>query len=194
MYRLRGFAAGVITSVVIIVVAAVCAMIGLSGIVEKNTAVNTDENNAVVLDKENTEENVETTVSNGLHKNAVFTYEFYNEITDTTDSMEGMCPDELVGKTMTDVKDYYSDWQVIEFSPDSVLLRKIIGSKDEERYVVGVYDGCVAVFYENEEDGIYMTTDIPVAGLDHDRQVMLNDGIYVEGRDRLGRIIEDYSS
>ena len=39
-----------------------------------------------------------------------------------------------------------------------------------------------------------MTTDIPVAGLDHDRQVMLNDGIYVEGRDRLGRIIEDYSS
>ena len=105
-----------------------------------------------------------------------------------------MCPDELVGKAMTDVKDYYSDWQVIEFSPDSVLLRKIIGSKDEERYVVGVYDGCVAVFYENEEDGIYMTTDIPVAGLDHDRQVMLNDGIYVEGRDRLGRIIEDYSS
>lgn len=194
MYRLRGFAAGVITSVVIIVVAAVGAMIGLSGIVEKNTAVNTDENNAVVLDKENTEENVETTVSDGLHKNAVFTYEFYNEITDTTDNMEGMCPDELVGKAMTDVKDYYSDWQVIEFSPDSVLLRKIIGSKDEERYVVGVYDGCVAVFYENEEDGIYMTTDIPVAGLDHDRQVMLNDGIYVEGRDRLGRIIEDYSS
>ena len=82
MYRLRGFAAGVITSVVIIVVAAVGAMIGLSGIVEKNTAVNTDENNAVVLDKENTEENVETTVSDGLHKNAVFTYEFYNEITD----------------------------------------------------------------------------------------------------------------
>ena len=194
MYRLRGFAAGVITSVVIIVVAAVGAMIGLSGIVEKNTAVNTDENNAVVLDKESTEENVETTVSDGLHKNAVFTYEFYNKITDTTDSMEGMCPDELVGKAMTDVKDYYSDWQVIEFSPDSVLLRKIIGSKDEERYVVGVYDGCVAVFYENEEDGIYMTTDIPVAGLDHDRQVMLNDGIYVEGRDRLGRIIEDYSS
>ncbi len=194
MYRLRGFAAGVITSVVIIVVAAVGAMIGLSGIVEKNTAVNTDENNAVVLDKENTEENVETTVSDGLHKNAVFIYEFYNEITDTTDSMKGMCPDELVGKAMTDVKDYYSDWQVIEFSPDSVLLRKIIGLKDEERYVVGVYDGCVAVFYENEEDGIYMTTDIPVAGLDHDRQVMLNDGIYVEGRDRLGRIIEDYSS
>ena len=29
------------------------------GIVEKNTAVNTDENNAVVLDKENTEEIVE---------------------------------------------------------------------------------------------------------------------------------------
>ena len=194
MYRLRGFAAGVITSVVIIVVAAVGAMIGLSGIVEKNTAVNTDENNAVVLDKENTEENVETTVSDGLHKNAVFTYEFYNEITDTTDSMGGMCPDDLVGKAMTDVKDYYSDWQVIEFSPDSVLLRKIIGSKNEEKYVVGVYDGCVAVFYENEEDGIYMTTDIPVAGLDHDRQVMLNDGIYVEGRDRLGRIIEDYSS
>ena len=51
MYRLRGFAAGVITSVVIIVVAAVGAMIGLSGIVEKNTAVNTDFIFGVVLDK-----------------------------------------------------------------------------------------------------------------------------------------------
>ena len=38
MYRLRGFAAGVITSVAIIVVAAVGAMIGLCGIVEKNNA------------------------------------------------------------------------------------------------------------------------------------------------------------
>ena len=125
---------------------------------------------------------------------AVFTYELYNETADTTDTIQGECPYELIGKNMVDVKDYYPDWQVMSFSSDEVLLRKNIGSENEGRYVVGVYNDCVAVFYENSEEGIYMMTEIPVNSLEPDKQNMLNEGIYVEGKERLNRILEDYSS
>ena len=130
----------------------------------------------------------------GLNPTALFTYEIYNEMTDTSDSINGPIPKELVGKQMVDVKEFYSDWQVLSFSNDEVLLRKIIGEFDDERYIVSVYDGCVVVYYENMEDGIYMMTDIETSGLDHNRQVLLNDGIYVEGKERLNRILEDYGS
>ncbi|MCD8036237.1 MAG: hypothetical protein LUE88_02485, partial [Clostridiales bacterium] len=129
------------------------------------------------------EETAQTTVSDGLSETAVFSYEIYNVNTDTTDIILGSCPFELMGKSMSDVKEYYPDWQVTAFSSDEVVLQKNVGGKYDERYVVGVYNDYVTVFYENSEEGIYMVTDIPVAGLESDKQSMLNDGIYVEGKE-----------
>ena len=133
-------------------------------------------------------------VNNGLNGNAVFTYELYNEMTGTTDTIKGECPFELTGKSLADVKEYYPDWQVTSYSTDNVLLRKNIGSYNDDRYVVGIYEENVAVFYENSEEGIYMLTDIPATSLEQDKQTMLKQGIYVEGKERLNRILEDYSS
>ena len=39
-----------------------------------------------------------------------------------------------------------------------------------------------------------MMTDIPVSSLESDKKDMLEEGIYVEGKERLNRILEDYSS
>ena len=136
----------------------------------------------------------EASAGNGLDENAVFTYEIYNDITDMSDSVRGSCPYELIGKEMTDVKEFYPDWQVTEFSSDAVTLRKNLGMDNTDRYVVGIYEGYVAVFYENSEEGIYMLTDTPVSVLEDDKRALLEEGIYVEGRDRLNRILEDYTS
>ena len=136
----------------------------------------------------------EAAAGNGLDENAVFTYEIYNDITDMSDSVRGSCPYELIGKEMTDVKEFYPDWQVTEFSSDAVTLRKNLGMDNTDRYVVGIYEGYVAVFYENSEEGIYMLTDTPVSVLEDDKRALLEEGIYVEGRDRLNRILEDYTS
>lgn len=200
MSRAKGFAMGLFTAASIVCVCAIGAFAYFGGISDiRDKAIETAEasdNATDITDNENTDENdyKEASTDDGLRDTAVFTYEFYNESTEATDSLQGECPIELVGKNMADVKAYYSDWQVMSFSSNNVLLRKVIGVNDEERYVVGVYDDCVAVFYEDTDDGIYMLTDIPIAGLEHDKQVMLNDGIYVEGKDRLSRILEDYSS
>ena len=136
----------------------------------------------------------EASTVDGLDEGAVFTYEIYNDITNMSDSIKGSCPYELIGKSMSDVKDFYPDWQVTEFSSGAVTLRKNLGSENDERYVVGVYEGYVAVFYESSEEGIYMLTEIPVNTLEEDKQKMLEEGIYVERRERLNRILEDYSS
>ena len=136
----------------------------------------------------------EASVSGGLLPTAVFKYELYNETTKETDTVFGECPYELTGKSLADVKDFYPDWQVISFAPEEVLLRKNVGLSSENRYVVGIYEDYVAVFYENSEEGIYMMTDIPVNSLEDDKKNMLSEGIYVEGKERLNRILEDYSS
>ena len=39
-----------------------------------------------------------------------------------------------------------------------------------------------------------MLTDTPVSVLEDDKRALLEEGIYVEGRDRLNRILEDYTS
>ena len=39
-----------------------------------------------------------------------------------------------------------------------------------------------------------MLTEITVNTLEDEKQKMLEEGIYVEGRERLNRILEDYSS
>ena len=133
-------------------------------------------------------------MSGGLSEDAVFTYEIYNDITLMSDSVKGNCPYELIGKEMSDVKEFYPDWQVTEFSSEAVTLRKNVGSDNNDRYVVGIYEGYVAVFYENSEEGIYMMTEIPVDTLEEDKKILLEEGIYVEGKERLNRILEDYTS
>ena len=155
-------------------------------------SVQQEQNDLIDLPDNNSAE--EVSVNDGLDSTAIFTYELYNEMTDTTDTITGDCPFELMGKTLADVKEYYPDWQVMAFSSNDVLLRKNVGSSNDDRYVVGVYENRVAVFYENSEEGIYMLTDTPVSSLEPDKQSMLNEGIYVEGKERLNRILEDYSS
>ena len=176
------------------------------GLLPEDSADNAAQNSAQTANEEETVKNEsvntdapeeaakEVSISDGLDETAVFTYEIYNDITQMSDSVKGKCPYELIGKSMSDVKDFYPDWQVTEFSSESVTLRKNLGSDNNERYIVGVYEGYVAVFYENSEEGIYMLTEIPVNTLEDEKQKMLEEGIYVEGRERLNRILEDYSS
>ncbi len=154
------------------------------------------ENKSVPTERGMSEKNedVSTSLSGGLGKDALFSYEIYSADAESTDIITGSCPYELIGKNLSDVKEYYPDWHVIRFSPTEVVLRKNIGIANDDRYIVGIYDNYVAVFYENSEEGVYLMTEIPVAGLESDKQKMLQDGIYVEGKDRLNRILEDYSS
>ena len=47
---------------------------------------------------------------------------------------------------------------------------------------------------EHRLEALGMTTGTPVSVLEDDKRALLEEGIYVEGRDRLNRILEDYTS
>lgn len=188
---------GRIVSAVIISAAVFSAGAAVSYLYVNDNTAGVEKTGFTEETREKTESNEgvqKASVPDGLSETAVFSYEIYNEDTAAADVITGVCPFELIGKNMSDVKEYYPDWNVTEFSSDEVVLQKNIGGKNDERYIVSVYDDYVTVFYESSEDGIYMITDIPVAGLESDKQDMLNEGIFVEGRERLNRILEDYSS
>lgn len=102
----------------------------------------------------------------------------------------------LLDLTREELVEYYSNWQVVSFSDREVIMRRTIADESQERYIVGAYEGRIAVFYEEEREGnsLYMLTDTPIDALSHEEQVRLNDGIFVQGETALAKTLEDYGS
>ena len=75
------------------------------------------------------------------------------------------------------------------------MQKTVIGSSNQ-RYVIGEKEGYVAVFYEEEQQGISLkeVTDIPIDGLSEDEKLRLGEGIKVLGKEALDRTLENYSS
>ena len=77
-----------------------------------------------------------------------------------------------------------------------MVLRRTVEGNSHERYIVGVKNGYVAVFYEEEQNGVSLKeqTNIPVSSLDEEEQKRLAEGILVVGKDRLAQVLQDYGS
>lgn len=123
-------------------------------------------------------------------------YEYYYEDDGRTEVLEEVPPYFLVDMTKDKLEDAFDEWSVKTFSSKEVVLRKNIKGKSSQHYIVGEYDGFVAVFYEEEIDGTNLKeiTDTPVSTLPLEEQAMLKDGIYVEGNENLMKVIQDYES
>ncbi|HOA82183.1 MAG TPA: BofC C-terminal domain-containing protein, partial [Defluviitaleaceae bacterium] len=63
-------------------------------------------------------------------------------------------------------------------------------------YVLGVHDGFVAIFYNNEEDvtKVKEVTETPIPSLPPEERNKLEKGIKVYSEDELIRMLEDYTS
>ena len=99
----------------------------------------------------------------------------------------------LLGMTEEDLAGILADWQVLSFTPYEVHLRQ---STDVEyrQYVIGVYEGYIAVFFDNELGSIKELTGRPVTALALEEQQRLYEGIRVIGNEELMRALEDFSS
>lgn len=65
-------------------------------------------------------------------------------------------------------------------------------AEKEENFILGEYQGRVAVFLE---DGKLQTVyDVPISTLPKDDQTMLRKGIVAQGKEKLRSLIEDYTS
>lgn len=123
-------------------------------------------------------------------------YEYYYEGDGQTKREEEVPPYFLLDMTRQDIEEKYPDWQLKSFSNSEVVMRKNIAGKVKERYIIGEYDGYVAVFFEQPVDGVSLRelTDTPISSLTDEEQTKLKIGISILGEDALINAMENYES
>lgn len=123
-------------------------------------------------------------------------YEYYYEGDGQTKREEEVPPYFLLDMTREDIEEKYPDWQLKSFSNSEVVMRKNIAGKIKERYIIGEYDGYVAVFFEQPVDGVSLRelTDTPISSLTEEEQTKLKIGISILGEEALINAMENYES
>jgi len=123
----------------------------------------------------------------------VYEYYYADGFTERTDELS---PDFLLGKTKTELERTLIDWDVLLFSENEVILRKTMTTNSNQHYILGVYEGYLAVFYAEETEGSNLKeiTDTPVNALAPEEQVKLRAGILITGKENLIRALETYCS
>lgn len=142
------------------------------------------------------EETVTVATQSKIQPSTKMIYQYYYPDDKVVEEQEDTPPYFLLDLTLTDMRKYYTDWQIVSFSSQEVVMRKIVQGKSNQRYIIGEKDGYVAVFYEQPQDGVVLheLTDTPLSALGEEEQQRLKDGIFVLGEDRLAKVLEDYGS
>ena len=123
-------------------------------------------------------------------------YEYYYTEDGITEVYEEAPPYFLIGLTLEDLKKDYPNWEVLDFSDVQVTMRTTLNTNSSQHYIIGEYNGLIAVYYKEAIDGIALKeiTDIPIRSLPEKEQEAIREGIYVVGKDNLNRALSDYGS
>lgn len=133
---------------------------------------------------------------NTINESTKMVYQYYYKNEGTMEESEEVPPYFLLGFNFNDMLEYYPDWQIVSFSGDEVVMRKIVDEKKENSFLITQKDGYIAVYYEDENKGeiLYQMTETPISVLTQEEQVRLNDGIIVKGEYELTKILAEYTS
>ncbi len=104
--------------------------------------------------------------------------------------------DKLVNMTESEVKDIYFDYNIELFEPDEINLIKEVNGICAEHYIIKNVDGFLEIYrkIENGEEVLYEKTEIAIEYLPEADQIQIQNGLIIEGKDKLKSILEDYGS
>ncbi len=144
------------------------------------------ENEVTVQETIAVEEKVNFDASLGLKK-------YYNNCGHTK-YLTAELPDELINLTKNEIEQIYSDWDVEEFSSNSLLLSQHINDICDEHYVLKLGDENIEIYHVKNSGDIelYKTTNISKEYLTNTDINNLESGIYVYGAGNLNSAIEDF--
>ncbi len=131
-----------------------------------------------------------------IRPSTVVKYEHYNLDDGSINYVESSAPEFLIGKNRADVESTFTQWSVINFTEEEVVLRRELSQGIRPEYIMLEEDDVIVVFYntnKNERE-VRQRTDIIVSSLPTEEQERLRNGIYVHGDDDLMRRLEDFSS
>lgn len=138
-----------------------------------------------------------------------FVVELYHADTEETVTEERTMPSEYAGKTRTELVDYLkeslesqkkeqgeeylTDIELVSFSKEQLILRKIYEEPQESAYYLMAVEGEV-VIYDGEKTKLLEKTGIYTANLPEEEQQKLEQGYRVESEKDLYSILENFSS
>lgn len=144
-------------------------------------------------------ENKNYSCSETIKPSTKIIYNYYYEDEGFYESTDEMAPEFLIGMNAEELKNTFanSDWKVNNFSGSEVVLQKNIAKSEKQNYVIGIKNGYVAVFYnENKLGGLNLkeVTNTPVNSLSPEEQKRLKNGIKISGNNNLLLVMQDYES
>ncbi len=154
------------------------------------------ETNKDVNDNKIEENEVEETLSEEkkVSNNAnLIINKYYRDCSHTVTSNVDL-PYEMVNMTEKEIKEKYSDWEVIDFDEKQVSLYREFDGICSEHYEVGIKNGYIAVYNldEKKEKSLYELTDISTKFLPEGDINDLKKGIQIVGQLELNAFLEDY--
>ena len=109
---------------------------------------------------------------------------------------EDMPPYYMLGKNEEELRLKLDKWQIDSFDSEMVVLSKEVEGKSNQHYVIKDYNGYVAVYYnvDGNIDNLKEVTNTPTVSLGEYERKGITEGIYVDGRQNLLKIIENLES
>ena len=103
-------------------------------------------------------------------------------------------PDDAINKTEKEIKEIYKDWEIESFTNNEIVMTKHENGSCFEHYVLRDEDGQIVVYRIDEEnqEKIYERTGILTKYLPQTDKIQIQNGIFVNGKDALNRLLEDY--
>lgn len=142
------------------------------------------------------QEEIEKTSSNEekVSTNAILILKKYYTKCEHTLNEYVELPQELVNMTEDEVKEQYSDWNLIGFSSNQIILYKEFDDVCGEHFKLRIEDGKISVYIINEDgtESLYEKTNISSEYLTETDLINMENGLEIYGKEELNKIIEDF--
>lgn len=102
-----------------------------------------------------------------------------------------------IGLSKSEFAQLYPTWEIKEFTPSKIWLKKEINTYCPEHYIIKDKNGCIAIYQPLEDnDGIWLIeqTKVNTALLDMKTQNRIREGIVVDSIEEIEGLIENWDS
>ena len=118
---------------------------------------------------------------------------YYNECQHTINEYIDVTQD-LVNGTQEDLEKEYPNWEIQKYSSNEIILYREFDSNCGQHFILRNDNGKITIYKINEEmqEEVYEKTEISVEYLTEKDKVEIQNGIRVNGVEKLNQLIEDF--
>lgn len=126
--------------------------------------------------------------------NCLFIFKTYYKQCEHTKTEREIITETMVNKTKEDLRDIYTNWNIIKFTKNEVIFGKDEEGECGEHYILKDEEGKIVIYTidENEKLTLKEKTEILTAYLPEQDLEKLKQGIRVNGKEELNQTLEDY--